>query len=50
MENPILNKQAKSADFVNYQNSIIDENITERNEWENDCKLVMEAYRGNKFP
>jgi hypothetical protein len=50
MQNPILNKKAIDADFVNFQNEIIDTNITNRNEWETDCKLVIESYRGNKFP
>lgn len=39
-----------SADFVNMNNKLIDDNITYRREWEEDCKKVQLSYRGNKFP
>jgi hypothetical protein len=39
-----------SAGFVNMQNKVIDDNLTYRKQWEDDCKQVQLSYRGNKFP
>ena len=50
MSNPFLNENPKDFDYVNYQNSIIDDNISYRTQWANDCRSVIESYRGNAFP
>ena len=39
-----------ASDFVNMNNKLIEDNITYRREWEEDCKRVQVSYRGNKFP
>ena len=39
-----------ASEFVNMNNKLIDDNITYRREWEEDCKRVQLSYRGNKFP
>lgn len=39
-----------ASDFVNMNNKLIDDNISYRREWEEDCKKVQLSYRGNKFP
>lgn len=40
----------KASFFVNLQNKLIDDNLTYRAQWEDDCKKVQLSYQGNKFP
>lgn len=46
----LISEFQKADEFINLQNKIINDNITYRQEWENDCKQVMMSYQGNKFP
>jgi hypothetical protein len=46
----MISTATTSAELVNAQNKLIDENITYRRQWEDDCKKVQLSYRGNKFP
>lgn len=43
-------KDATSADFVNMQNKLIDDNLLLRKEWEQEAQLVILSYNGNKHP
>lgn len=47
---PKISEITKSSDFVNMNNKLIDDNISYRKQWEEDCKKVQLSYRGNKFP
>lgn len=40
----------KAKDYVDMQNDLINDNIEYRREWEEGCKKVALAYKGNKFP
>lgn len=44
------NAEVKASDFVNMNNTLINDNITYRSEWEKEAKLVHYAYHGNKYP
>lgn len=47
---PKIVDMKESFEFVNLNNKLIDDNISYRREWEEDCKRVETSYRGNKFP
>ena len=41
---------AVAKDFVSLNDTLINDNISYRSEWESDAKLVHYAYHGNKYP
>lgn len=47
---PKILEITKSSEFINMNNKLIDDNISHRKQWEEDCKKVQLSYRGNKFP
>jgi len=45
-----ISTMTTSEELVDSQNELINANISQRKQWEEECKMVMMAYRGNKFP
>lgn len=46
----MLDPKSNAQQLVDYHTKLVNRCAQERNDWEQDCKMVEMSYKGNKFP